>query len=402
MQRKDVAMLGNWLLSLWKGSLRAGPALIAGVWILAGCAQGPIESTAPVAEVKVIPSTETLTVGEGVQLYADPRDARGRVLKGRSVSAASQAPGIVSLTPEGIATALAPGTAQILVTSEERTATVSITVLAPAGPATECEMAKPAWLWCDDFEQDRLGQYFEYSSAAGDFVRARGVGYAGSSGMRVHFEPKQVDAGNLHLAIGKTPSAFFRAVDAGSTVHREIYWRFYVRYAPNWVGGGGNKMSRAQSLAATTYAQAMIAHVWSGSRPGDNVPIDRLGLEPYTGVGWRGKLMTGEYNDFPHLQLLGTAYTPTTLFDRVHTGKWHCIEAHARLNDPGRSNGLFELWIADQPEAKLSGLDWIGTFREFGINAIYLENYWNDGAPQAQERYFDNFVVSTERIGCLK
>jgi len=31
---------------------------------------------------------------------------------------------------------------------------------------------------------------------------------------------------------------------------------------------------------------------------------------------------------------------------------------------------------------------------------MYLEKYWNDGVPQAQERYFDNFVVSTQRIGC--
>ncbi|HEX5529432.1 MAG TPA: hypothetical protein VFZ82_07720 [Methylomirabilota bacterium] len=396
-------MLGRWFLSLWKRSLRAGPALIAAVWMLAGCAaEGPIESTDPVADVKVTPTAETLRVGEGVQLYADPRDARGRVLKGRPVSAVSQAPGVVSLLPGGVASAVAPGAAQITVTSEGRTATVAITVLAPAGPVAECQTPRSGWLWCDDFEQDRLGQYFEYSSADGRFVRAEGVGYAGSSGMRVHFEPKQVDAGSLHLAIGKTPSAFFRAVDGGTAVHREVYWRFYLRYAPSWVGGGGNKVSRAQSLAASTFAQAMIAHVWSGSMPGDHVPIDRLGLDPWTGIGWRGKLETSEYNDFPHLRGLGTAYTRTTLFDRLHTGKWQCIEAHARLNDPGRSNGLFELWLADQPEAKLTGLDWIGSFRDFGINAVYLENYWNDGAPQAQERYFDNFVVSTERIGCLK
>lgn len=42
----------------------------------------------------------------------------------------------------------------------------------------------------------------------------------------------------------------------------------------------------------------------------------------------------------------------------------------------------------------------MGTFREYGINAVYLENYWNEGAPQPQERDFDNFVVSTSPIGC--
>jgi hypothetical protein len=76
------------------------------------------------------------------------------------------------------------------------------------------------------------------------------------------------------------------------------------------------------------------------------------------------------------------------------------IEAHARLNDPGRANGVFELWISGGLQARLEGLNWQGAYGEYGINTVFLENYWNDGSPQPQERYFDNFVVSTERIGC--
>ncbi len=72
----------------------------------------------------------------------------------------------------------------------------------------------------------------------------------------------------------------------------------------------------------------------------------------------------------------------------------------AKLNDPGWSNGAFQLWIDDRLEASQTGLGWMGGYRDYGINVVYLENYWNDGAPQAQERYFDNFVVSTQRIGC--
>jgi len=37
---------------------------------------------------------------------------------------------------------------------------------------------------------------------------------------------------------------------------------------------------------------------------------------------------------------------------------------------------------------------------EYGISTVFLENYWNDGSPQLQERTFDSFVVSTRRIGC--
>ena len=68
--------------------------------------------------------------------------------------------------------------------------------------------------------------------------------------------------------------------------------------------------------------------------------------------------------------------------------------------DPGQENGLFELWINGTPDARKTGLNWVGDFGTYGINAVFLENYWNAGAVQPEERYVDNFVVSTGRIGC--
>ncbi|HSG82883.1 MAG TPA: hypothetical protein VLC48_11565, partial [Gemmatimonadota bacterium] len=40
----------------------------------------------------------------------------------------------------------------------------------------ECAAPDPAWIWCDDFESDRLDRYFEYSDAGGSFVRQTDVG----------------------------------------------------------------------------------------------------------------------------------------------------------------------------------------------------------------------------------
>lgn len=362
---------------------------------------GPIYSTVHVETVTVVPGSGTLRVGETLQLFADARDERGRILAGRVVSATSSSPQVAIISSNGVVTALAPGTSQVVVSTEGKTAMTLITVVPGAGSIAECASPKPGWIWCDDFEADRLRQYFEYASAGESFLRAPGVGYGGSTGMRARFlKAGQVSAGFIHLAFGRTPSPYFRPVDAGTETHRDIYWRLYVRYGPDWIGGGGNKMSRAQSLATTTFAQAMIAHVWSGSRSGDGVPVDHLGLDSASGI--RGdRLLTRSYNDFPNIAWLGTSLSKTALFDRLHVGRWYCIEARARLNDPGRSNGIFELWIDERPEARQTGVGWMGSFRDYGINAVYVENYWNDGAPQPQERYFDNFVVSTRRIGCL-
>jgi hypothetical protein len=375
--------------------------IVAGVaLLLAACGTGePIRSSAPVSSLAVMPASGELRVGETLQLFADPKDDRGRVLAERLVSGSSLDPAVASVSPEGVVTALAPGAARIVLSSEGKSATVTVTVRPVRGPVAECATPRPGWIWCDDFEEDRLARYFEQGNRQGLFERAAGVGYGGSAGMRARWTaPGQVDAGFLHVAFGKVPASNFRPVDAGTAIYRDVYWRVLVRYGPGWVGGGGNKMSRAQSLVTPQYAQAMIAHVWSGSTAEN--PTDRLAIVGVSGIGFRGSLRTEEYNDFPHFEWLPWSWSKTRLFERTAVGRWYCIETRAKLNDPGRSNGAFELWIDDRLEASQTGLGWMGSYRDYGINVVYLENYWNDGAPQAQERYFDNFVVSTQRIGC--
>jgi hypothetical protein len=273
----------------------------------------------------------------------------------------------------------------------------------PAPPAaaslvSECDAPEPAWIWCDDFEEDRLASYFEYNSADGDFVREGGVGVESSSGMRGSFREGREGAGWLHLAFGRTPQSFFRAVDSGAADYRDVYWRFLVRNEPTWTGGGGHKLSRATVFASeNTWAQAMIAHVWSGGSDGSH---HYLVLDPASGTDEAGELATTKYNDFENLRWLGVARGTTPLFNPDMVGSWHCIEARVRLNDPGSSNGLFRMWIDGIEQPGRDDLNWVGSFDRYGINAVYLENYWNDGAPKDQERYLDNFVVSTERIGC--
>ena len=206
----------------------------------------------------------------------------------------------------------------------------------------------------------------------------------------------EVEAGSLHLAMGKTPRGYFKAVDDGTAVYREIYWRTYVRLQPGWRGGGANKLSRAISFASRDWGEAMIAHVWSGNEGDANY----LALDPASGTDEFGLLVAAKYNDFAKLRWLGYTRGAIALFADSLVGRWYCVEAHAKLNDPGQSNGMFELWIDGQPDALKRGLNWAGRVTAYGINAVFLENYWNAGAVQPEERYFDNFVVSTQRIGC--
>ena len=217
--------------------------------------------------------------------------------------------------------------------------------------------------------------------------------------MRTLFRQGKAGAGWLHRAFGRTPQARMRPVDDGTKNYREVYWRFYLRNEPGWTGGGGHKLTRARGFAsADTWQQSFAAPLWSGK---NDESLNLLLLDPVSGTDEAGVLLpyvSGSLGE--GARWLGIKRGETQLFDSVQVGEWYCIEVHARLNDSGTSNGEFEYWIDGIEQPGRDGMNWVGSFDQFGINTISLDNYWNDGAPKDQERYLDNFVVSTERIGC--
>lgn len=361
------------------------------------------------ASITVTPPQDTVAVGESVQLTAKVRDARGRVLS-TPVEWTSSAPGTATVTSSGLVHGVAGGSA--LITARETqtsladtavilvVATATIDTVVADEPTTSGSCAAPGagWIFCDDFDQDRLASYFEYNSAGGAFARTAGVGRNGSVGMRARFAAGQDEAGSLKLAFGRTPSSYIRPVDAGTARYRDIFWRVWVRTQDGWQGGAGHKLTRAQILAGSNWQQAMIAPVWGGNE--GSWQQYHLNVDPVSGTDEAGNLKTTSYGDVANMRWLGAAASATPLFDAAHVGQWYCVEVNARLNDAGLSNGTFTLWVNGTKEAERTGLNWVGSFADYGINTVFLENYWNEGSPVAQERYMDEFVVSTQRIGC--
>jgi uncharacterized protein YjdB len=89
-------------------------------------------SPAPVASVAVSPSSATLVVGQTVELEAQPRDASGQPLSGRTVTWSSNRSDVATVTSTGTVAAVSPGTATITASSEGRSGTATITVDAPS------------------------------------------------------------------------------------------------------------------------------------------------------------------------------------------------------------------------------------------------------------------------------
>ncbi|MHC4739604.1 MAG: right-handed parallel beta-helix repeat-containing protein, partial [Planctomycetota bacterium] len=265
-------------------------------------------------------------------------------------------------------------------------------------PAYECDnwqSLHPEWIFCDDFESTDpmvgTGRYFEYNDDGGEFVPVAGIGVDNSKAMRVIWQSAETEAGNLKLGFGRNPSGYMDKGIRNTEDFRDVYYRFYMKMEDGWQGNP-SKLSRATVIAASDWSQAMIAHHWGSG-------AYYLSIDPVSCVDASSQVVCVGYNDFGNFEWLGAQTGTMPIFDSDNDDMWHYIEHHVKLNDPGQSNGITEFWIDGTLDARRDNLDFVTSYTDYAINAIFLENSWGAGSPQLQERYMDSFVVSTQPIG---
>jgi Bacterial surface proteins containing Ig-like domains len=87
----------------------------------------------PVASVRVSPTSAAIKVGETVHLIADPLDASGNVLTGRTINWSSSDASVATVDNTGLVKGLTEGTATITATSEGKSGTAGIAVASAVG-----------------------------------------------------------------------------------------------------------------------------------------------------------------------------------------------------------------------------------------------------------------------------
>jgi hypothetical protein len=92
-------------------------------------------TAAPVASVVVTPAAASVGVGGTVALTATTLDHAGAALSGRLVIWSTSAPGVASVSGEGVVTGVAAGSAAVTATSEGQSASAVVTVTAPVAAA---------------------------------------------------------------------------------------------------------------------------------------------------------------------------------------------------------------------------------------------------------------------------
>jgi hypothetical protein len=254
-----------------------------------------------------------------------------------------------------------------------------LTGLGVASAAEEAICANAAVFFCDNFE-DRATGFGDLETVK----TSKSTGWALSSfsnGMAVatdeHFDGTK-SLKYSYPACSWTDGQFTGCGPGYMTMHQgfnvnEWYMRHYVKFSSGFVW----------SPIATKHLALQTAI------PGRRPWLYASGMGLIGSDKWFLEDEQGGNRAFQQNQ--GNAFV-------FATNTWYCIEIHVKYNSPTTS--LVEVWSDDVPYLRYTDADLGGNWSE-----ILLSGYWNTpnspGSRGAQAKWFDNFVFSTQRIGCL-
>lgn len=161
--------------------------------------------------VTVTPSSSTLIVGSTVQLSTQITDAQGNLLTGRTVTFASDAPGVATVNGSGLVTSVAAGTARITASSEGKSGSATVQVI-PVPVATVTLTPTTATLFVGNTQQLTAVA----RSAGGTILTGRAVTYTSGAPTVA-----TVSATGLVTAVGSGVALILATIDgvtATSTV----------------------------------------------------------------------------------------------------------------------------------------------------------------------------------------
>ncbi len=174
----------------------------------------------------------------------------------------------------------------------------------------------------------------------------------------------------------------------------EIYFRYYLRFADDWDPAGGGKLPGISG----TYGRAG----WGG-RPSN-------GSNGWSARGLfrkqvDGKTPIGFYSY--HADMRGQ-YGSEWLWDIEKRGwlennRWYCIEQYAKMNTPGKNDGILRAWVDGQPAFEKTDIRMRNT-DTLKIDSVWLNLYlggtWT--AKSDHHLYIDNIVIARNYIGPIK
>jgi MYXO-CTERM domain-containing protein len=295
--------------------------------------------------------------------------------------------------------------------------------------ASECDDPKPAWLLCEDFEQGALGWDDWYAQSS--WVECAGCSGGTNDPDRIRLEQDAAIAHGgswtVHMPGTAPPhqggtlrfATCAGEQQAGCTLegHDQLYFRTWVRlaaeheYVHHFLGIGGSRPNAYWDANGNAGCRPN-GERWAGTRVDMNTSHELFFYTYYPGMHCdSGGYCSGSYaeqicngcadKDMPCSNGLeccwGNHFSPEQPVV-VPTEEWTCIEMMMELNTPGASDGSMAFWVDDVLAHEVTGMHWRDV-PELQLNRAMLEHYI-ESADAPNPIWFDDVVVSTERIGC--
>jgi hypothetical protein len=179
----------------------------------------------------------------------------------------------------------------------------------------------------------------------------------------------------------------------------EVFLRYYIRFSDDWnpwLEGGklpgiaGTYGRAGWGMRTTDGRNGWSARTWFAPRPRDSQAVS--GLNAMGTYAYHAALKGHSGGDH-----WGWNLAPSSLLEN---NRWYCIEQHLVLNQPGRADGLYEVWIDGIPALRKTDV----RFRDdagLKIETIWFNVYHGGlrAAPQDLTLYLDQVVVARSYIG---
>jgi hypothetical protein len=248
---------------------------------------------------------------------------------------------------------------------------------APDGQEEIC--ATPAVIFCDNFEARSVG--------AGDLLRPtfKSLGWPASdaANITVTDDPAGVYRGRRALQFrypaGAGGIGFVNPPLASA--HRTVYMRWYTKWSASYVF---SSIATKHVMLLTPSGSSMYMF-WS--QWGNDL------LKHFAQFGGSTVYEANVNGPFP-----------------IVRDRWYCLELRVTANTTADSlDGHLQGWIDGVPHWEYSNRN-LDSFLPNLITSFDVSGYWNCSGPACDQpsdqhplmhRWHDNFVVSTERIGCL-
>ncbi len=295
-----------------------------------------------------------------------------------------------------------------------------------------CDNPAPEWLLCDGFEKG--GGDLTTWLAGSDFQSGHGIDDPG----RVRIVADQVHSGSYAVHMPAEAGSGYQGGDLywrkcqGSQEHPcalasydQLYFRTWIRFAEDHryahhflsIGGSQPEEENYWSLGAAgclpngtkkigtavdflenshesffyTYYPDMHCNPNCHSYMGDDAVRELC--EDCAEIG----LPTC---DDQEQCCWGDEFEPDTATS-FPVGEWFCFEMMVRANTPNQYDGVMAYWINGELGHRVEDMMW-RRIPELALNRISLQHYiesWDAGG-HSNKVWFDDVVVSTERIGC--